>query len=107
MALMKVEHVCPSCGYRGLSSAPYAQMPQPPWVKHPDPPYGAHFGMPSFEVCSCCSFEFGNDDEPGTANAVTFDEHRRDWIARGCPWFDDKKRPVQWSFADQLRSAGL
>src|SRR5262245_44602595 len=93
---MTVEHVCPACGYRGLASAPYAHLPPPPWLKHPAPPYAAHYGMPSYEVCPCCGFEFGNDDEPGTAPGATFEDYRQDWISKGNNWFDEERRPTNW-----------
>jgi hypothetical protein len=82
-------------------------MPAPPWPKHPAPPYGQHYGTPSYEVCSCCGFEFGNDDDPGTAPSSTFEQYRQDWIRRGNPWFDERPRPANWSLEEQLRQAGI
>ena len=105
--LMKAEYVCPCCGYPGLDVPPYANMPPPPWPYHPDPPYCVHYGDPSYDVCPCCGFEFGNDDDPGTAPGVTFDHYRNEWIAQGYHWFDIKKCPAKWSLAEQLRSAGI
>lgn len=46
-------------------------------------PYAIHFGMPSYEVCPCCGFEFGFDDEPGSGQPVTFEEYLAAWISGG------------------------
>ena len=47
-----------------------------------------HLGRPSYEVCPRCGFEFGNDDNPGTAPPASFEQYRREWEAEGRPWFD-------------------
>src|SRR5688500_6748519 len=107
MLPIHVEYVCPCCGYRGLGGPPYAKMPPPPWARHPAPPYCAHYGDASYDVCPCCGFEYGNDDEPGTAPPTTFDEYRREWIAGGCHWFDLSRRLANWSLAEQLHRAGI
>lgn len=54
------------------------------------PPYGNQLGRPSYEVCIRCAFEFGNDDDPGTAPGVSFEEYRVEWIARGRPWLGEE-----------------
>ncbi|HVF04959.1 MAG TPA: hypothetical protein VNA20_08975 [Frankiaceae bacterium] len=43
------------------------------------PPYEDLLGAPSYEVCPGCDFEFGNDDNPGTAPPVSFEEYRQEW----------------------------
>jgi predicted RNA-binding Zn-ribbon protein involved in translation (DUF1610 family) len=88
---------CPCCGFSGLSSNPYRALPPPPWKEeaHGRPPYCRKHGDASYEVCDCCGFEFGNDDEPGTAAPSTFQ------------WFDPKKKKKDWSLADQLTAAGI
>jgi hypothetical protein len=52
------------------------------------PPYEDQLGMPSYEVCPNCGFEFGNDDNPGTAQPESFENYRADWEAEGSPRFD-------------------
>ncbi|ONI74417.1 hypothetical protein BWI15_14000 [Kribbella sp. ALI-6-A] len=52
------------------------------------PPYRDYLGQPSYEVCPRCGFEFGNDDDPGTAPPVSFYQYRAEWEAKGRPWFD-------------------
>ena len=86
---------------------PYASMPEGAPAEGLEPPYAQHFGAPSYDVCDCCGFEFGNDDEPGTAPPISFSQYRREWIAEGAAWFDPAKRPTGWSLNEQLRKAGL
>ncbi len=61
--------------------------------------------MPSYKVCPCCGYEFGNDDEPGTSLPSTFEAFIADWKAEGMRWFDPSKRPVEWSLEKQLANA--
>lgn len=100
-------HTCPCCGYFGLSAPAYADLPAPPWSDLGSPPYSQAYGFPSYEVCPCCGFEFGNDDEPGTAAGATFAAYLREWIVAGCNWFDAEKRPSRWSLDFQLTAAGI
>jgi len=100
-------YTCPCCGYFGLSVPAYAALPVPPWVDLGLPPYARAYGPPSYEVCVCCGFEFGNDDEPGTATGSTFTAYLREWIATGCNWFNPEKCPSGWSLDFQLTAAGI
>ena len=52
---------------------PYERWP-PQDVARLVPPYGNALGRPSYEVCPRCGFEFGNDDNPGTAAPSSFDD---------------------------------
>jgi len=63
---------CPCCGYKGLNEPAYENLLVLPVPADLCPPYSNHYGMPSYEVCDCCGFEFGNDDEPGTSEPVSF-----------------------------------
>ena len=107
MELMARKFVCPCCGFSGLDTPPYERIGLPPWLDHGPPPYSQRYGMPSYEVCACCGFEFGNDDEPRTAPPVTFAAYFREWFAGGCVWFDPQSRPENWSVEGQLRKAGI
>lgn len=53
-----------------------------------EPPYESTLGKPSYEVYPNCGFEFGNDDNPGTARPDSFEQYRRRWVAEGSPRFD-------------------
>jgi len=101
----RADRTCPCCGWPGLEARPYAewtgQVPE-----GADPPYDEWLGTASYEVCRCCGFEFGNDDNPGTAPPVSFDEYRHKWAMDGCRWFVPDLRPPDWSLDDQLRGAG-
>lgn len=72
-----------------------------------EPPYLRYFGSPSYEVCACCGFEFGNDDDPGTAPPVSFSAYLEEWRKNGEEWFDDTRKPKNWSLDKQLKQAGL
>ena len=105
MEITKRKFVCPCCGYPELDRPPYERMSLPPWFDHGSPPYYQRYGEPSYDVCRCCGFEFGNDDEPGTASPQTFAQYFADWFARGCVWFTPSCRPEGWSLEQQLRRA--
>ena len=72
-----------------LESKPYSIWP-PPSDLRLSPPYEDFLGSPSYEVCLRCGFEFGSDDNPGTAPPVTFEQYRAEWEADGRPWFERK-----------------
>jgi hypothetical protein len=80
---------CPVCRYVGLQVKPYETWP-PPSTLVLTPPYEDLLGKPSYEVCPRCGFEFGNDDNPGTAAPLSFEEYRHEWVAGGCQWFDGR-----------------
>lgn len=83
---------CPVCGYEGLTEKPYQMWPPPEGLEI-SPPYEDFLGTASYEVCPQCGFEFGNDDNPGTAEPESFEEYRADWVSRGRPWFLKRSRP--------------
>lgn len=78
---------CPVCLSETLAVKPYAVWP-PPTDLQLTPPYEDFLGLPSYEVCSRCGFEFGNDDNPGTAPPTSFEQYRREWELEGKPEFD-------------------
>ena len=74
-----MRHTCPVCAY-ALA----------------DPPT-------DFAICPCCGTEFGLDDFEASHDAL-----RRDWLARGAPWFSRYTQPPRgWSPLLQLLKAGL
>lgn len=83
---MTVRYECPVCEYQGLTEKPYERWPPPSGIDL-SPPYEDLLGRPSYEVCPRCGFEFGNDDNPGTAPPTSFEEYREEWRANGEPWF--------------------
>jgi hypothetical protein len=98
---------CPCCGYSGLDVPAYRELGPPPWSHPGPPPYEQYYGNASYDVCACCGFEFGNDDNPGTAPPSSFAEYRREWIVSGCQWFDPTQRPLGWQVSEQFAAAGI
>ena len=86
-ARLGIVFTCPVCRSEELTRPPYEVWP-PPVGMVLGPPYEEFLGMPSYEVCSNCGFEFGNDDNPGTAAPSSFDEYREEWIAEGSHRFN-------------------
>jgi hypothetical protein len=70
-------HVCLVCDYPHLSEPPRSE-----------------FGGGSFEICPCCGFQFGvNDDGEG----ISYDDWRRKWENGGMKWASfDIKPPRDW-----------
>lgn len=81
---MSKTFMCPVCGFEGLK--------EPPFTKDNDP---------SFEVCSCCGFEFGFD---GDNSLDCFTTYRKHWISEGTPWFNPKLKPKDWDYKKQLEN---
>lgn len=80
---------CPVCGAEELTAKPYETWP-PPEDVHLTPPYEDHLGRPSYGVCPNCGFEFGNDDNPGTAAGLSFEDYRIEWEQQGAPRFSPR-----------------
>lgn len=78
---------CPVCGAVELTVKPYEDWPVED-VETLTPPYEHVLGRPSYEVCPNCGFEFGNDDNPGTAAPQSFADYRAEWTAEGRPRFE-------------------
>jgi hypothetical protein len=68
-----------------------------------EPPYDAK-GNPSHEICSCCGFEFGYDDQ---SQGNSFSDYRNKWLAEGAKWFDPARQPENWSLEEQLKRIGV
>jgi hypothetical protein len=99
---------CPCCGYPGLDQPAYSKLTDVSLAADAEPPYCSTLGDASYDVCACCGFEFGFDDEPGPdMTGKTFREYLDDWAASGCQWFDPRRRPEVWDLDEQLRRAGI
>jgi len=108
MAIVLVRQYCPCCGYDGLSEPAYSGLGPPPWPDLGAPPYSSRLGFPSYEVCSCCGFEFGFDDEPGAAaKPSSFEEYRAEWLLSGAEWFSPHEKPAGWDWQEQLSRIGI
>ena len=101
-------YTCPCCGYPGLDYPPYANYTDLPLPEGAEPPYRHTLGKASYDVCPCCTFEFGLDDEYqlGTAGD-SFQQYLADWIAEGCAWLTPSDKPEGWTLEQQLADAGI
>jgi transcription elongation factor Elf1 len=75
---------CPVCGFDGLM----------------EPPYNDH-GNGSHEICPCCGFEYGFDDQ---SEGVTHEEYLAKWLQNGAQWFDPDQKPAGWDLQTQLNT---
>ena len=82
--MKKEKYVCPVCGYDGLEESAYDKT-----------------GEPSFEICSCCGFEFGFDD---FSEHKTFEQYREEWIKNGAKWLNINEKPKNWILEEQLKN---
>lgn len=57
---------------------------------------------PSYEICDCCSFQFGvSDDNDG----YSFQAWRARWIADGMRWDEGRSEPpAGWDPVEQLNT---
>jgi hypothetical protein len=76
--------VCPVCGYPGLEEEPRSAE-----------------GGGSYEICPCCSFQFGVTDED---LGFSFEDWRQRWKREGMRWDKgDSEPPPGWDPVVQLR----
>jgi hypothetical protein len=81
-------HPCPVCGHDGLAEPPRSRS-----------------GAGSLEICVCCGFQFGVDDDDRGIDTATA---RARWIAGGAKWFSRGTPPPKgWDARRQLAAAGL
>lgn len=101
------KYICPCCGYNKLEFRPYEIDIVFPLDTKISIPYSKHFGGPSYGICDCFGYEYGNDDEPGTSEGVTFSQYLKKWINDGCNWFNPAKKPEYWDLKEQLHNAKI
>ena len=81
-------YICPICGYEGLNAPPKDQ-----------------FGCPTYEICPCCGFEFGFDDD---SEGLSYQDYRDKWLKAGAPWFSRvEPRPDNLDLVAQLKRIGV
>lgn len=100
---------CPVCGYKGLEQKPYPNMPDISETRGLKPPYGDLWGMGTYEVCSCCGFEFGADDEGlDPEDNHSFESYLKYWFEdENAQWMMPEERPKNWDLIKQLEEAGI
>lgn len=78
-----MKYVCPVCGWPELHEAPRSTS-----------------GAASFELCPCCGFEFGYDDDD---QGLTYEQARTRWMGGGMKWWSTTRPPPEgWDAAQQL-----
>lgn len=76
-----MENICPVCDFNGLYEPPYNK-----------------FGHGSDEICPCCGFQFGLDEDGYSDKEAAYDGWRRKWARKGCPWFSNFRLPEkEWN----------
>jgi len=74
---------CPVCAFPKLKEPPHSKS-----------------GGGSYEICPCCGFQFGVDDDD---KGITFLQARSKWIESGMKWQSkSKKPPAKWDAQKQL-----
>jgi hypothetical protein len=76
----------PGVRKRGATDKPYENWP-PPDELAVSPQYEDFLDAASYDVCPNCGFEFGNDENPGTAAPQSFESYRAEWIGQRRPRF--------------------
>lgn len=75
-------HTCPVCAYPDLTEPPRSKS-----------------GGGSYEICPCCGFQFGvDDDDRGLTHAAA----RERWVRAGATWSSSTPPPKGWSAKAQL-----
>ena len=59
---------------------------------------------PSYEICPCCGFEFGFDDQLKKEN---YQSYREKWIKNGAEWFIKIQKPKNWDLKKQLSNISI
>jgi len=77
-------YICPVCGLDKLAEPLYNNT-----------------GDSSYEICVCCGFEFGFDDD---FKKQTHDSYRKQWLKNGANWFNPKLKPINWNPEEQLKN---
>ena len=82
--MKRKKYMCPVCGFDSLA----------------EPAFDEH-GLPSYEVCPCCGFEFGFDSSNEPA---AFARYRNKWLESGAVWFISRMKPKAWDKLKQLKN---
>ncbi len=84
-------YTCPVCGYPELEEPPYVGQPED--------------GLPSYDFCPSCSFQYGVSDYD---TKISFEQWRQKWIKDGMVWDEgDSEPPEGWNPKKQLLNIGV
>lgn len=79
-----MKNICPVCGYDELLEPPYDE-----------------YNIPSYEICPCCGFEYGFDDQDLNFDFITY---REKWLLSGAKWVQCQEKPDDWNLDTQLKN---
>ncbi|WP_154890075.1 hypothetical protein [Longibaculum muris] len=79
-----MKYICPICGYDKLLEPPYDE-----------------YNNPSYEICPCCGFEYGFDDQDQNFDFIAY---RENWLLSGAKWFLPQEKPDNWDLSAQLKN---
>lgn len=65
-----------------------------------DLPWGKDGNCPTYEICSCCGVEFGNEDY----TIESTKQYREKWINEGMNWFEPSEKPENWDKEEQFKN---
>lgn len=80
-------YYCLVCGYRGLIAPQYDSE-----------------GLPNFELCICCGYQAGYDDDD---QGHSIESYRKWWFERGAPWCHLEDKPKDWDLKKQLKNINI
>lgn len=84
-----MQNLCLVCGY--------GQLYEPPVDER---------GISSDEICPCCGFHYGFDDDDIRDGIDVYEIWREEWVSGGCMWFSEgRKPPEDWNPVRQLQGA--
>lgn len=64
------------------------------------PPWGEDGKSPTYEICPCCSVEFGNEDY----TVESTKRYREKWLFEGARWLNPNKKPGKWDQYEQFKN---
>ncbi|WP_121613610.1 hypothetical protein [Mesobacillus foraminis] len=91
-----MNYICPLCGFD--------QLDQPAYDEYNDP---------SFDICPCCRFQFGDDDDIENSEGVfmqreeTHTIYRKKWIENGAEIFQPECYPQEFQLDGKVKKEHL
>ncbi|QNK50261.1 hypothetical protein H7F28_08655 [Brevibacterium sp. PAMC23299] len=91
-----MKYICPICGYKDLDEPAYDK-----------------YGDGSYDICSCCKFQFGYDDDVEVEEGVfmeipkTHIIYRLNWIKEGAPVFNTEYYPKKFQLNGKVKKEYL
>lgn len=96
LEVKQMNYICPVCGHDGLEEPAYNE-----------------YNLPSFEICSCCRFQFGDDNDVEMTEGVFLSReeamtvYREKWIRNGAEIFQPDEYPQEFQVNGRVIIAHL